>query len=106
MQQIFIFEESTWKNCWSDKDDKFIFLIADGTAKLAGRDYEFREPALRQESTVRSEDLSGAVQGESEEFRPTEPTDDAQAHSDLWSIPGDFICRHHSEPRVQPFAQK
>ena len=40
MHQTFIFEESTWKNCWSDKDDKFIFLIADGTAKLAGRDYE------------------------------------------------------------------
>ena len=28
------------------KDDEFIFSIADGTAKLSGRDHEFREPAL------------------------------------------------------------
>ena len=37
------------------KDDEFIFPTADGTAKLSGRDYEFREPTLRQEPTVRSE---------------------------------------------------
>ena len=27
------------------KDDEFIFSVADGTAKLSGRDYDFREPA-------------------------------------------------------------
>ena len=42
------------------KDDEFIFPIADGTAKLSGRDNEFREPTPRREPTVRSEDLSGA----------------------------------------------
>ena len=88
------------------KDDMFILPIADGTAKLLGKVNEFREPSLRQESPVRSEDLSGEVQGESEEFRPAEPTDDAQAHADLWSIQGDFICRHHSEPRVQVYVPK
>ena len=37
----------------------FTFPKADGTAKLSGRDYEFRVPTLRREPTVRSENLSG-----------------------------------------------
>ena len=49
----------------SQKDDEFIFPIADGTAKLSGRDYEYREPTLRREPTDRSEDLGGEIQGES-----------------------------------------
>ena len=48
-----------------------------------------------------SEDLSGEIQGESGESQPAEPTDDAEARADFWSIQGDFICRHHNEPRVQ-----
>ena len=31
----------------------------------------------------------------------TERTDDAEARRDFWSIQGDFIYRHHNEPRVQ-----
>ena len=50
---------------------------------------------------MRSEDLSGELQGESGESQPTETTDDAEARADFWSIQGDFICRHHNEPRVQ-----
>ena len=53
------------------KDDEIIFPIADGTAKLTGRAHEFREPDLRQESTVRSEDLNGELQSESAESRPS-----------------------------------
>ena len=83
------------------EDDEFIFPFADGTAKLAGRDYEFREPTLRQDSTVRSEDLSVELQGESGEFQSANTTDDAEARGDFWSIQGDFIYRHHSEPGVQ-----
>ena len=33
------------------KDDEFMFPTADGTPKLSGRDYEFREPTLRREPT-------------------------------------------------------
>ena len=32
--------------------------------------------------------------------------DDAEARADFWSIQGDFICRHHNEPRVQLFLPK
>ena len=40
--------------------------------------------------------LSAEIQGESEDSQPAEPTDDAEAQGDCWSIQGDFICRHHT----------
>ena len=50
-----------------------------------------REPTLRREPTVRSEDFSRGPQGESGESQPTEPTDDAEVRADFWSMQGDFI---------------
>ena len=85
----------------SQKREEFKFPIVNGSAKLSGRDYQFREPTLRREQTVRSEDLSGELQGEPGEPQPTESIDDAEAPRDFWSIQGDFIYRHHNEPRVQ-----
>ena len=38
--------------------------MADGSAKLSGRNYEFQEPTLRRESTVSSEDFSGESHGD------------------------------------------
>ena len=35
-----------------------------------------------------------------------ETNDDAEARKDFWSIQGDFIYRHHIEPRVQLFVPK
>ena len=58
-------------------------------------------PTPRREPTVRSEDLSGEIQGESGESQTAEPTDYAEARADFWSIQGDFINRHHNEPRLQ-----
>ena len=75
--------------------------MADGTAKLSGREYEFREPTQRRERTVGIEDLSGELQGELEGPQPTESKDDAEARRDFWSVQGGFIYRHHNEPRVQ-----
>ena len=37
------------------KDGEFVFLVADGSATLSGRDCEFQEPTLRREFTVRRE---------------------------------------------------
>ena len=51
----------------------------DGTAKLWGRDYEFQEPTLRREQTLRSEGLIGDPQGEADESQPAETRDDAEA---------------------------
>ena len=86
--------------------EDFIFPIAGSTAKSSGRDQEFREPTQRREQPVGSEDLSGELQGEPEGPQPAEPTDDAEARADFWSIHGDIIYRHHNEPRVQIYAQE
>ena len=59
------------------------------------------EHALSGGNKLVSEDLSAELQGEPGEPLPAEPTDDAEARADSWSIQGDFICRHHKEPRVQ-----
>ena len=86
--------------------EEFIFRVADGTAKLSERDHEFREPTLRWEQPVGSEDLSGELQGERERPQQTYSKDDAEARRDLWSIQGDCIYRHHIEPRVQLYVPK
>ena len=82
------------------RDEEIVFPFAGGPAKLSGRNYEFQEPTLGRESTVRRDNLSGESQGDREEFQ-TETKDDAEAREDFWSIQGDFIYRHHIEPRVQ-----
>ena len=89
-----------------EKGKEFIFPVADGTANLSARDYEFREPTPRRERTVRSEDLIGGLQGEPGESQPTESKDDAVVRVDLWSIQGDFIYRHHNEPRIHLYVPK
>ena len=42
----------------TQKDGEFVFSVADGSAKLSGRKYEFPEPTLRLESTVKREKIS------------------------------------------------
>ena len=86
--------------------NEFIFPVADGAPKLQGRAYDFREPTLAREPTVRSEVFCGKLQGESEESQPTETADDAEVRADLWSIQGDFIYRHHNEPRVKLYSPR
>ena len=86
--------------------EEFMITVADGTAKLLGRAFEFREPTLNQEQPVRSEDLSGELQGEPELPQTTETNDDAEARRDFWSIEGDCIYRHYIEPRVQLYVLK
>ena len=85
----------------SQKKGEFVSPVADGSAKLSGRDYAFQEPTRRRESTVRRENRSGESHGDREEFRPEETKDDAAIHQDFWSIQGDFIYHHHVEPGVQ-----
>ena len=33
-------------------------------------------------------------------------TDDSEARNDFWSIEGNYICRHHVEPRVNLYVLK
>ena len=84
----------------SKKGENFHIPMADGTANLLGRDHEIRESTLRQYDPVGSKDLSEELQRNSEEPQPAETKEDAEARNDFWSIEGDVIYRHHTEPRV------
>ena len=64
------------------------------------------ETPLLREPTVRREDLSRELQGESGESQPADTADDAEALADFWSIQGDFIYRHHNEPRVRLYVPR
>ena len=66
----------------------------------------FEEPTPRRDNAVRSENFRGEFQGEPEESQPTQPENNAEARVDFWSIQGDFIYRHHNEPRVQRCVSK
>ena len=86
--------------------EQFILPIADETAKLSGRDEGVPESTLRRDQPVMGEDLREVIQGNSERSQLTETKDDAEARNDFWSIEGDFIYRHHVEPRVQLYVPK
>ena len=67
------------------RDGEFIFPVTDGPAKLSGRNYEFQEPTLRLESTVRRDNLSGEFHVDREEFHPEETKDDEGINKDFWT---------------------
>ena len=90
----------------TQRNGECVFLVADGTAKLSGRDNEFQEPTPRREQCARSESLSGDSHGVAEESQPAEQEDEAEARKDFWSLRSDFIYRHHIEPRVQLYVPK
>ena len=82
---------------------EFIFPIADGRIKLLGGDQE-----LRTSTSIRDRPIRGASHldflGESEGSLP--PPHDSFPHAekaiiDFWSMSGNFIYRHHVEPRVK-----
>ena len=50
--------------------DNFIFLVADGTVKLAGRDQVFRRSISSQDHLARDEEHNDVLQGESDGSQP------------------------------------
>ena len=56
-------------------------------SKIVERDYEFQEPTLRREQTVRREKFSGHSPGEAEESQPTDSRDDIEARRDFSVYP-------------------
>ena len=102
MRQKSMFEDS--KEIITPRSgEHFILPIADGTAKLSGRDQGVRESTLTRDQPARSEDLREDLQGNSATSQPLDGKikDDVEAQNDFWSIEGDFIYRHHLAPRVQ-----
>ena len=79
--------------------------MADGSTKLSGRDHEFQEPTLRRKQTVRRE-FQWKFSWRSGRVSTCRTKNDAEARKDFLSVQGEFIYRHHIEPRVQLHVQK
>ena len=87
---------------------KFTFPAADGRIKFVGGDQDLRTSTLIREHPIRGE---GHVdfRGESEvSLRPPQDSlpDAGEATNDFWSMSGNFIYRHHVEPRVKLYSPR
>ena len=86
----------------------FIFPAADGRIKLHGRDQELRTSTLIRERPLRGEshvDILGESEGSLSPLHDSFP-DAGEAVNDFWSMSGNFIYRHHVEPRVKLYSPR
>ena len=87
---------------------EFIFPIADGRIKLLGGDQDLRTSTLVRHRPIRVESNIDFL-GESEGSLP--PPQDSfpnacEAINDFWPMSGNFIYRHHVEPRVKLYSPR
>ena len=87
---------------------EFYFPAADGRITLSGRDEELRTSTFIWERPIRGEGHLDFL-GESEGSLP--PPQDSlpvagEAINDFWSMLGNFIYRHHVEPRVKLYSPR
>ena len=90
------------------KQEEFIFPVADGRIKLAGGDQELRTPTLIREHPIRGEGHRDFLR-ESEGSLPLPQDslpDAGEAINDFRSMSGNFIYRHHVEPRVKLYSPR
>ena len=85
--------------------DNYFFLVEDGTVKTSGGDGRLRPSTFIRDRPDWGEEQE-VLRGEWEELSSPTPLqadstrDAAKAKHDFWSIAGDFIYRHHVEPRA------
>ena len=83
---------------------ELVFTIADGRIKLLGRDQDLRTSTLIRERPIRGESHVDFL-GDSEGSFPPPPHDSlpdaCEAINVFWSKSGNFMYRHHVEPRVK-----
>ena len=87
---------------------EFIFPAAGGRITLPGRDQELRTPTLRRDHPIRGEsqrDFLGEPEGSLPPPHDSLP-DAGEAINDFWSMSGNFMYRHHVEPRVKLYSQR
>ena len=79
--------------------EHFIFPIADGKVKLPGGDQALRTSTLIRDNLERREERED-LRGKSDGSHPLDSLpDDSEARNNSWSISGNYIYRHHVEPR-------
>ena len=90
------------------KQGEFIFPIADGRIKPVGGDQDLRTSTLTRQRPIQGESHLDFL-GESEGSLP-QPHDSfldaGEAINDFWSISGNFIHRHHVEPRIKLYVPR
>ena len=81
-----------------------MFPVANGTVKISGADQDLRTSTFIRDSPDKGEEQDN-LRGESDRSPSTRRRDsswcDGEAKSDFWCVSGDFIYRHHEEPRVK-----
>ena len=87
--------------------ENFIFPIADGTANLSGRNQVFRKATQVRDYPARGEEHRDDLRGESDGSQRLDTiTADSDARNDFWTTAGNYIYRHHVEPRVKLYVPK
>ena len=87
---------------------EFIFPIADGRIKPLGGDQDLRTSTFVRQRPVRGESHLDFL-GESEGSLPPPHdsfSDAGEAINDFWSMSGNFMYRHHVEPRVKLYSPR
>ena len=90
------------------KQGEFIFPIADGRIKTPGGDQELKTSTLIRPRPNRGEahiDFRGESEGSFPQPHDSLPVA-GEAINDFWSKSGNFIYRHHVEPRVELYSPR
>ena len=91
------------------ENGKFVFPVADGRIKILGGDQDLRTSTLVRHRPIQGESNIDFLE-ESEGSPPTPPQDSlpdaVEAINDFWSMSGNFIYRHHVEPRVKLYSPR
>ena len=90
------------------KRGEFIFPIADGRIKTPGGDQKLRTSTLIRHRPIQGEsniDFLGESEGSLPPPQDSFPDAD-EAINDFWSMSGNFIYRHHVEPRVNLYSPR
>ena len=93
--------------CPKEKKE-FIFPIADGRIKTLGGDQDLRTSTLVRHRPIQGEsniDFLGESEGSLPQPQDSFP-DAGEAINDFWSMSGNFIYRHHVEPRVKLYSPR
>ena len=96
------------KQYFPNRKWKIHFSVADGRMKFAGGDQELRTSTLIRDHPIRGEshlDFLGESDGSLPPPQDSLP-DAGEAITDFWSMSGNFIYRHHVEPRVKLYSPR
>ena len=90
------------------KQGELIFPIADGRIKTLRGDQDLRTSTLIRHRPIQGEshiDFLGESEGSLPQPHDSLP-DAGEAMNDFWSMSGNFLCRHHVEPRVKLYSPR